>query len=267
MHTPTWIAPIVVVLALAGTAVAQPAPPADPKAEAKAHAEVGTRLFDAQQYSKAAEEYQQAYLLDPQPTFLYASAQALRLGGDCTRALRAYNAYLRTNPSAMEKDKTQKNIQRCEQDLKDHPPVEESKVVPVTTPVNPVTPPSPPAPPPGPVLGDSAPSPWTSDWIGHAMVGGGVLVAATGTVLFLQGRGTIADNSSAKTYDQFAAGRGDLDTAKLKQTIGVSAMAVGGVLLVGGIVHYAVHTRGGHTRNVSASVAHDHAILVMTGTF
>lgn len=254
---------VVVALAVASTADAQPAP-ADPVAEAKAHADVATRMFDAQQYGKAAEEYQQAYLLDPQPLYLYASAQALRLGGNCTRALRSYNAYLRTNPSELDAQKTQKNIERCEQDIKDHPPVADPTLVPPAT----VTPPPTtiPSTTPPPPAERPAPS-WTSDWAGHALVGGGLIVAVTGVVLYRGGRATIDDNISAPTYGDFVAGRGDLDAAKRNQTIGVSAMAVGGALIVGGIVRYVVHGGGDTTSNVSASITPTQTTFVVTRAF
>ncbi len=259
-----WVV-VAFALALSSTAVAQPAP-SDPKAEAKTHVETGTRLFDAQQYGKAAEEYQQAYLLDPQPLYLYASAQALRLDGNCTRALRSYRAYLRTNPSPLDADKAQKNIDRCEQDLKDHPPVTDPKLVPPSlTNQQPNQPPVQPPPPPTPT--DPPSTSWTRDWAGHALVGGGVIVAATGLVLYLGGRGTIEDHNSSPTYGEFVAGRDDLDAAKLKQTIGVSAIAVGGALLVGGVVHYVVHSRGDRATNVSASIAPNQATFVVTRSF
>jgi tetratricopeptide (TPR) repeat protein len=256
---------VVVVLAVASPAAAQPSP-ADPKLDARSHADIATRLFDAQQYGKAAEEYQQAYLLDPQPLYLYASAQALRLDGDCTRALRSYNAYLRTSPSESDAQKTQKNIERCEQDLKDHPPVTDPTLgvpTPVTPPpptvVSPITTPTTPI--------DRPATSWTSDWVGHALVGGGVLVAVTGVVLFRDGRATIEDNISAPTYGDFVAGRGDLDAAKRKQTIGVSAMAVGGALVLGGVVRYVIHGRGGSASTVSGSITPGQATLFVTRAF
>ena len=52
----------------------------------------------------------------------FVVGQSQRLGGDCVKALRSYDAYLRTNPAPAEQVKTKKNIERCEQDLKDRPP-------------------------------------------------------------------------------------------------------------------------------------------------
>jgi len=238
----------------------------DAKAEAKRHADAATQLFNVQQYDKAADEYQQAYLLDAQPAYLYASAQAQRLGGDCTNALLSYKAFLRTKPKKADETKAQKNIERCEQELKDHPPPPVEPVVPVQpTPVV-VTPVAPP-----PVLPPPAPRkivrPWTKDWVGHVMVGGGIVAAAAGGVLFFLGRGAIADLNNSSSYDQFAAAHGDVDRAKLEQTIGISAMAAGGALIVGGIIHYVIHGRPITDQRVSAVVTPGGATLVFARSF
>ena len=229
--------------------------PADAKATAKAHAATGTQLFNVQQYDKAADEYQQAYLLDPDPAYLYATAQAQRLAGNCVKALLSYKAFLRTKPGD---DKAEKNIERCEQDLKDHPPpVEQTTTIP-----GPVVVPVPPAPVAPPVM---VSRPWSSDVVGHLLVGGGVAASAVGVILYLGGRGTISDHNSATTYDKFAAG--NVNTAKTKETIGVSAMAVGGALILGGVIHYVVHGRPVAERSVTAVVTPGGATLAITGAF
>jgi tetratricopeptide (TPR) repeat protein len=249
---PVWL----LVAVCAGTATADgPGAPADAKATAKAHAATGTQLFNVQQYDKAAEEYQQAYLLDPDPAYLYASAQAQRLGGNCVKALLSYKAYLRTKPGD---DKAEKNIERCEQELKDHPPPVEQ-----TTPTGPTNiAPVPPAPAAPPVM---ITRPWTSDVVGHVLVGGGVAASVVGVVLYLGGRSTISDHNSATTYDQFAGG--NVNTAKTKQTIGVSAMAAGGALILGGVIHYVMHGRPVAERTVTADITSSGATLALTGTF
>lgn len=255
-HAPSIACLVLGVLSSTARADDSSVPPTAPTtpdaaAQAKAHADAGTRLFDAQQYDKAAEEYQQAYLLDPVPGYLWASGQALRLGGDCVKALRAYRAFLRTNPPDQTKVNT--NIERCEQYLKDHPPPPE----PGTTPTGPAAPVAPTVivktvqAPERPMVS----RPWTDDVAGHVLVGSGVAVAATGLVLFLGGRKTIQDNNNATSYEQFAGGRPDLDAAHTKQTIGVSAMAVGGSLVLGGVVHYVLHTRPIPDQSISVAVA------------
>ncbi len=252
---------------LSGSAHADPpkdASPASAKAEAKAHAATGTQLFNVQAYDKAAEEYQQAYMLDADPNYLYAAAQAQRLGGDCDKALLSYKAYLRTKPND---EKALKNIERCEQDLKDHPrpapaePAPNVQLAPQAVVVAPTT-----IPQAAPAIHETITRPWSGDWIGHALVGGGVAVAATGVVLYLQGRSTISQNNSAVTYDQFAAGHGGVDSARTKETIGVSAMAIGGSLVLGGVLHYIVHGRP-IDRTVSATLQPGGAAIALTGAF
>ena len=243
-------------------------PPAqDAKAEAKAHADAGVRWFNLQEFAKATEEYQKAYLLDPLPAYLYSIAQTQRLAGDCTKALRSYEAYLRTKPSAEQQTKAEANIARCEQELKDHPPVK-----PITAPVPVVVAPLAPLPtliaPPPPEVPIARPvATWTGDWVGHALVGGGVAVAATGLVLYLGGHATIADYNSTPSYDEVLTGRGDADAARTKQQIGVSAIAVGGGLIVAGVAHYVLHVRGSETPPLTAAVSRGEALLVVTRSF
>jgi tetratricopeptide (TPR) repeat protein len=261
--------PWAVVTALTSAAGADPtptpapgptAPAADAKDQAKDHAKAGTHFFDVQQYDKAAEAYQQAYLLDPDPNYLYASAQAQRLGGDCAKALLSYKAYLRTKPA--DESKALKNIERCEQDLKDHPPREAPTMIAPLIPTPGI--PQPPAPPA--VTTPAPATPWTADLTGHALVGGGAVVVIVGAVLYVGGHGTIADNNGASTYDQFAAGRGALDGARTKQTVGISAMAVGGGLILGGVLHYALHASPAD-HGVAAVVHPGGASLVFTRSF
>lgn len=253
--------PALVVLAgLCGSAVADPS--AEARAKAKAHSDAGTKFFNIQQYDKAADEYQQAYLLDPDPAYLYAVAQAQRLGGDCEKALLSYNAYLRTNPA--DPSKAQKNIDRCEQDLANHTVTRETVIQApiIEAPVIPA-----PAPPPAPAAPEMVSPSWSGDWVGHVLVGGGVLVAAGGAYFFMSGRSAIADANNAATYDQFATARGGLGNAHTKEVIGVSAMAVGGALLVGGVIHYFVHTRPEPVEHLSAIAGPQGATLVYSGAF
>ena len=263
---------LLIFAALSGPATADTpvtvTPPAhDTKAEAKAHADAAVRLFNVQQFAKATEEYQQAYLLDPLPAYLYSIAQTQRLGGDCTKALRSYQAYLRTQPSAQQQTKAEANIARCEQELKDHPPV-----VPIAAPVPVAVAPPAPSPamiaPPRPEVPIARPAAsWTGDWVGHALVGGGVAIAATGLVLYLGGHATIADHNSTSSYDEFLAGGSDANRARTRQEIGVSAIAIGGGLVVAGVAHYLLRSREFETPPLTAAVSRGEAILVVTRSF
>jgi tetratricopeptide (TPR) repeat protein len=242
-------------------------PTAKEKADAKAHIAAGTKLYNVQQYDKAAEEYQQAYLLDPRPEYLYASAQAQRLGGDCTKAMRSYQAYLRANPPETERAKAEKNIERCEEDLK-------SKAAGEAQPPPEELPPLPPAPPPPMELMPQEsvpppppPAPSKSYVVGHLLVGGGVALGAVGTYFFLHGRSTINDINAAATYDDFAARRGGLDSAKTQQTLGVLGIAAGGAAIGGGIIYYVLHASGDEETTITPSVAPGAAGVTVGGSF
>src|SRR5262245_44194747 len=87
-------------------------------AKAHEHFTRAQRMFESQQYEKAAEELQQAYVLAPKAEYLYALAQAFRLAGNCPRAIRAYEQYLKANPSKADAQKARSNIERC----KNEPP-------------------------------------------------------------------------------------------------------------------------------------------------
>jgi len=245
---------------------------ADKKAEAKAHIAAGTKLYNIQQYAQAAEEYQAAYLLDPKPDYLYAIAQAQRLGGDCDKAVKSYEAYIRAKPPAGQLEKAQKNIDRCHEDIQsrasmnDLPPPEE-------------IPPLPPAPlepveeEPKPTVVVVAPPPpeppGKSYLIGHFLVGGGVVVGAASAFLFLHGKSAIEDINAAPTYDAFSMKKSGFDQAKSQQTLGVVGMAAGGALVVGGLVYYVMHSQAPdeETPVVAPAPAPGGATVTLSGRF
>ncbi len=85
--------------------------------EARKHFDQAVRLYNIQQYDRAADEFRAAYLIDPQPKLLYSLAQAERLGGDCEQAIDGYKAFLRTNPGHDAAKLAADNIDACEREL------------------------------------------------------------------------------------------------------------------------------------------------------
>ena len=244
---------------------APPPPTKAQKAEAKNLADEGTKLYNVQQYDKAAELYQQAYLLDPKPGYLYARAQSQRLGGMCEQALLTYDAYLRTNPAPAERSKTEANVERCKMDIKDREAaVEASQVAPA-----PEVPAAPPPPPPPPVVEPPPPPPppGKSYIIGHLLVGVGVIALGGGVYLFQDGRGTIADHNDAATYQDFLDGRDEMDAAKQKQMLGVIGISAGAALVAGGIAYYVLHARAEEEPPVSATVTAQQATVWFRRSF
>jgi hypothetical protein len=251
-----------------------PSPPSPPivsapptkeaKAQAKALQKEATKYYNVQEYEKAAELYKQAYLLDPNPGYLYASAQSQRLGGDCTKALQSYQAYLRANPPESERAKANANIERCEQELREREAAVNADQIsaPVDVPKPPPPPPAEPPPPPPP------PPPGKSYVLGHLMLGVGLIGIGGGSYLFYTGRKALDEHNSAPTYDDYIAGLPDVDAAKQKQQIGVIAIGGGAALVGGAILYYVVHSRSSESPPpVRASVSAQSATLTFTGTF
>ena len=71
---------------------------ADPESEARAHYQSATTHFAVGDFAKAADEYQAAYMLKPDPALLYNAAQAYRLAGNQDKALILYKNYVQLYP-------------------------------------------------------------------------------------------------------------------------------------------------------------------------
>src|SRR5256885_5820039 len=83
-----WILAAMAVCASAGAG-------ADTAAEAKAHWERGVTAYGLGRFAIAAQEYEAAYELKPQPSLLYNAAQAHRLAGHKAKALLLYQLCVR----------------------------------------------------------------------------------------------------------------------------------------------------------------------------
>jgi tetratricopeptide (TPR) repeat protein len=68
--------------------------------EAREHFERGQTAYDLGHYEEAISEWEQAYRLSQKPLLLFNLGQAARLKGDCGKALTYYRAYLRVAPEA-----------------------------------------------------------------------------------------------------------------------------------------------------------------------
>jgi tetratricopeptide (TPR) repeat protein len=65
-------------------------------AEARVYLDKATAAFALNRYADAAENFEKAFELKPDPAVLYNAAQAHRLAGNKERALALYQSYLRT---------------------------------------------------------------------------------------------------------------------------------------------------------------------------
>lgn len=196
----------------------------DAKAQAvRDYLDKATAAFALNRYAVAAENYEKAFELKPDPAVLYNAAQAYRLAGNKERALELYQSYLRMY-GAEKRAEVEKHIENLKQAIeKDHavatsppttpapvgtthdapPPVPEPEPPKPETP-KPETPPavaqivSPPPPPPvrtpaepPPVLVTKASPPAdegsivTKPWF-WIVVGGAVVAAAVGGFLLFR---------------------------------------------------------------------------------
>jgi tetratricopeptide (TPR) repeat protein len=257
---------VVVVLAVCllwpPDALAQPrvtgvAPAAQP------HLERGLKLFEAKDYPRALESFRAAYNIDPQPALLYAIAQAERLNGDCRRAIRFYEAFLRTGPKEVQALSARQNVERCAAELRRAPPASQPASAPAVVEA-PSSPPLLPLPPPPP-----APRPsWRANWLGHGLVLSGVAVAAAGAALWGVGQAAITSANGAADYGTFAARRGDAAHAETLRAVGVVGVSAGAALVVAGALTYALRGRRAPERAALAPVVGPgSAALVLAGAW
>ncbi|MGE5187089.1 MAG: hypothetical protein ACM31C_33800 [Acidobacteriota bacterium] len=109
---------LLTILALAGTLVADPAD--KPKADSEAQA--AQQAYEAGKYHDAATHFAAAYQLDPQPAYLFNTAQAYRFAKECANAADYYRKFLDATKqlAAQNLDKVQKYLAEMDACVKDN---------------------------------------------------------------------------------------------------------------------------------------------------
>jgi tetratricopeptide (TPR) repeat protein len=140
----------------------RPALAAEPSAAHRAYDEA-TAAFGLGHYAEAAEKYETAFSLRPDPALLYDAAQAYRLAGNRPRALELYRNYLRLYPDRQNADEARNQVaaltKAIEEDKAVAPPA--VAAAPATAPppaVAPIAPVAAPAAVPPPALSAAPPS-------------------------------------------------------------------------------------------------------------
>jgi hypothetical protein len=179
--------------------------------------------FPTHDYAAAIGDLEAGYVLEPRRDFLFAEAQAKRLGGDCAGAVGLYQRFLQSGPPAVQASAAQIALGRCAQELANRPQVV------VTVPA----PPAPPAPPP-----KWWHDPWGLTLSAGAVVGLGVGVGYLAAALSARG-----DAGGAPTLAEY--GR-RWSVAETRLDVAIGALAVGGALAAAGIARFViVHRRTG----------------------
>jgi len=146
----------VLVAALAG--LSAPAVAADRGKEAKKAYEEANAAFGLGHYGAAAERYEAAFSLRPDPALLYNAAQSYRLAGNKPRALELYRNCLRLYPDFSNADDARNHVATLKKQIDEEQRQAAAPAAPSPTGA------SPPAPVPAPGLGrdvgtTAAPSP------------------------------------------------------------------------------------------------------------
>jgi hypothetical protein len=176
--------------------------------------------FATRDYAAAIGDLEAGYALEPRRDFLFAEAQAKRLGGDCAGAVGLYQRFLQSGPPAVQASAAQIALGRCAQELANRPQVV-------------VTVPAPPAP-----LPRWWHDPWGLTLSAGAVVGLGVGVGYLAAALSARG-----DAGGAPTVSEY--GR-RWSVAETRLDVAIGALAVGGALAAVGIARFViVHRRAG----------------------
>jgi len=233
---------------------------AEEPADAKALFKDALLQYNVGEYAKALEKFKAAYLMRPDPAFLFNIGQCQRQLGQYDAAAKSYRAFLRESQTVPQK--TRDDVQRLVVEMDDaareqrakapptgmQPPQEGTQPVkplppevpPATTPT--ATPPQVTAPPPPP-----PPRPWYKNPAGMALAGGGIVLAAVGAGLLGLAD---SDESSARNALTLQNQQSLHNDAKGFQSGGIALLVVGGAATVAGVVVLAVGAR--HRATVEA---------------
>jgi tetratricopeptide (TPR) repeat protein len=241
-------------LSLLALVLCAPVGRADERADAKAHYQRGTKLYDLQRYLEAAKEYETAFELRDDPALLFNIGQAYRFGGENQKAVGAFRSYLRRLPHAQNRDEVEARIGDLQRLIDEQ---KKSQEAPPGGTI--ATEPSPEAehkPPPEtkPPVSRAVEQPKNA---GRTKRIAGLAVGGVGVVGLVLGITFVALANSARNDLSHPAADTRFDPAledrmKLDQSLGAAFFAVGGAALVTGTVLYLLGRREGK-RSVSFS--------------
>jgi tetratricopeptide (TPR) repeat protein len=123
--------------------------------EARKAYDAATAAFGLGHYAEAAESYEKAFSMHPDPALLYNCAQAYRLAGNRARALELYRNYVRLYPDRSNADEARSQVAALSKAIDD-----EKQAAVAPPPAQPVAPvvASPPPTVPAPALSPSSSS-------------------------------------------------------------------------------------------------------------
>ena len=184
-------------------------------------------------YDEASELFARAYQLEPSPLFLYARAQVERLAGRCEIAVVLFRDFLEAEDDPAARRPAEGHLEQCEKILAEREP-----------------PPAEDPPEPDPVPPPPSPRPWYTDALGGALSASGVVVAAVGFGLY--GRARVLENNADES-DNVQDYGDTIERASTLSQAGLALVGIGGAVLLGGVIRYAVV--GTKNRKIKANAA------------
>jgi hypothetical protein len=130
MSRPLRSALTLALLSTAAIAQAQ-----DPAQDSQAHYQRGRTAYDLGRFDEAVQEFEQAYLLKPNPALIFNLAQAHKQRGDRAKAIFYYKRYLALAPDTPNRAGVEARVAELEQQRASAPPLPpEEDPAPVETP-------------------------------------------------------------------------------------------------------------------------------------
>lgn len=206
--------------------------------EAQAKLAEAQQAFADEDFDAAAAAVEAAYLIEPEPMLLLPWAQAERSRGNCAAAVELYQRFLDSDPPERMAGPARENMDRCQEQLDAEAEAEaevEDEVVEDDVEDEVVEDEL----PPPPVEKDEPPKAkaWYKDPLGGVLAGVGVVGVGVGAGLL--GAGASAAKG-APDQDSHMDYLDERDRATGLRNGGAIALSIGGALLVGGIIRYAV---------------------------
>lgn len=222
---------------------------ADPGEDAKAHVARATQAHKDGRYDDARVELEAAYALTPKPELLYALGQVHAKLGRCSDATAYFQRFAATQRDPQVAKVIDQAIAACKPAAP--PPAASTQSPPPASP--------------------AAPSPegavWYRDKLGDGLVLAGVTAMIVGLVEY---RSAVSDLDAAEdpraapTVTRYLQLVGE---AHDKRTTALVLTGVGGALIAGGIVHYALRDRGAEARSVAVAPAPGGGMVTYEGRF
>ena len=224
------------MLAWPAAGVAAPKGDASPKDEqARQLYNEGLEASNEQDWDRAVDRFQASFEIEENPLSLFGLAQATRHTAGCRDAVPLYKRFMRMVPEGSQPyDYAREALVDCATEMaetEDDPDPDEN------VDVDPVTPP--PDPEQDPIEDDPPRNkkdrPWHRDPLGGVLVGVGAATAAAGGTVMIVAE--VQNNQQAENYGML---EDRLDRIKVMRIAGGVVLGVGGALLIGGVVRWAV---------------------------